>query len=177
MQLSAPTRSERFLLPRFLEASRADFEGRRKRRGTHALIIGVSAYPNLPEKNRWELKPLQCAAISAFTFAEWLADGYNSGLGAPLLSLRILLSPSEAEVGVLTQERLSGIESATGGLPTKAARAWLNDCLAFPGNVAVLYVAGHGVSFLARALTCCWRTSATRLSCGTRFPSHRSVTH
>src|SRR4051794_29088191 len=71
-------------------------------KGTHALVIGVSSYDNLPQreegpKGPWELVELESAATAALYFAEWLNERYNSGEGAPLQSLRVLLSPSDNE--------------------------------------------------------------------------------
>jgi hypothetical protein len=118
-------------------------------KGTHALVIGVSAYDNLPPPDGeagepWYLVQLQSAATAGLLFAEWLNEHYHSGEGAPLQSLRVLLSPSKEEGQRLT-ERLGGAPAATWKNVIDALRAWSDDLVRFPGSTSLIYLAGHGV--------------------------------
>jgi hypothetical protein len=70
--------------------------------GTHAFIVGVSAYPFADGPDATAsggesgIANLTCAARSASEVAAWLLGEYNN-LDAPLASLRILLSPVDGE--------------------------------------------------------------------------------
>lgn len=125
-------------------------------KGTHALVIGVSAYDNLPPpdgdpEDPWNLVQLQSAATTGLLFAEWLNERYNSGEGAPLQSLRVLLSPSKAE-GQRFGERLGRAPLATSQNTRDALRAWSADLLRSAGSTSLIYLAGHGVFAEGRQL-------------------------
>ncbi len=129
------------------------------RDGTHALVIGVSDYRYLPTAfdeatpdgagETLGLTSVTTPAVSAWRFANWLTGG--SGLNrpeTPLASVRLLLSPSQAEVDATPA--LGDLDAATVPPPTRdnvldALYAWRDACNARPGNLAVLYVAGHGI--------------------------------
>ncbi len=129
------------------------------RDGTHALVIGVSDYRYLPADfdddlptgagETLGLTRVTTPAISAWRFAHWLTG--ERGLNrpeAPLASVRMLLSPSPAEIDATPA--LGDLEADVVPLPTRdnvldALYAWRDACNARPGNVAILYVAGHGV--------------------------------
>jgi hypothetical protein len=118
-------------------------------KGTHALVIGVSAYDNLPPPGGkavapWQLVQLQSAATAGLLFAEWLNEHYHSGEGAPLQSLRVLLSPSKAE-GQRIANRLGGAPTATSENVKHALRAWSADLVRSRGSTSLIYLAGHGV--------------------------------
>src|SRR5262245_13192882 len=77
------------------------------KRGLHALIIGVSAYPHLPTSPPPEpgerrgppdfgLRPLASASLAAFELYRWLIRQKDE-LDAPLATCWLLLSPSEEE--------------------------------------------------------------------------------
>lgn len=129
----------------FLERHAAAYAGRGSAVGTHAIVIGVSAYPALRGgKSQWPMEELNSAAISAVRFAEWLNESFRHADGAPLRSLRVLLSPSEAEAKTLG-ERVGDAPRAKRNEVKDAVKAWLADCEAMPHCTAVMYVAGHGV--------------------------------
>lgn len=117
---------------------------RRTARGTHALVIGVSAYPVLRRRSVWGLEELSSAATSALRFAEWLNGEFRSGCNAPLRSLRVLLSPSTIEENSLGA-RLAGVSPAIRDNVRASLLAWIKDCQVVSGSTAVLYAAGHGV--------------------------------
>jgi hypothetical protein len=115
--------------------------------GVHALIVGVSDYLNLPEADEppsdetWNLSKLSSPALSALKIFDYLA---TVGLRLPLKTVRLLLSPSSAEVQV--EPRLA---NAT---PTRASRAefskhavqWRKDASSNPEDMTFFYFAGHG---------------------------------
>lgn len=123
--------------------------------GTHALVIGVSAYEFLlggancsPQGRVLDIGQLSAAARSASEFAAWLMDDYHR-TDLPLRSLRVLLSPSPGETIAPSIERLlSGDWRAT----RENVEAMFAGFMAAVGahkdkNVAIVYVAGHGVQF------------------------------
>jgi caspase domain-containing protein len=116
---------------------------------THALVVGVSEYDHLPgdgNTTTFGLLPLRSAAASAWAFARWLEQSYANA-NAPLATVRLLLAPSQDE---MTQTPELGALPATVGEPSAQAVKtalfdWKADCDARPENVAILYVAGHGI--------------------------------
>jgi hypothetical protein len=151
---------------RFLERPLAAGEGSAGP-GTHALVIGVSAYDNLPEPEAartepWGLLQLDSAATAAVLFAEWLVDKYKSGEEAPLRSLRVLLSPYAPTEADWLGERIGDAPPATRANVKTAIQSWAADLEARApedeeaarrrsyaneptgGNTSLLYVAGHG---------------------------------
>ena len=114
----------------------------------HALIIGVSRYRHLPggggpvstDPLAAGLTQLSAAAASALRVAMWIRDHYeppNAGRG----SIRLLLSPAPGEA---LAENVS-VPPATSREVSSAVAAWRRDVRAHAGNVALLYVAGHGI--------------------------------
>ncbi len=120
--------------------------------GTHALIIGVSAYPHFadgpaptPTGMEFEMEQLSAAARSASEFAAWLLNDYHCNR-APLRSLRVLLSPAAGEpIHPAVAALLVGDYAATRPNVETALAEWLIACNARNDNVAIVYVAGHGV--------------------------------
>lgn len=122
--------------------------------GTHALVIGVSAYRHFEEgpapTGQGELLgmgQLTGPARSASDIAAWLLDpkGYRN-TRAPLASLRVLLSPGEDEAlnpaldayaDKIRQATLDEVDAAFNELRHASDR--------HPGNVVIVYAAGHGV--------------------------------
>jgi hypothetical protein len=101
---------------------------------THALVIGVSAYPGRP----LGLGDLPGAATSALMFARWLRDEYRPP-DAPLGSVRLLLGPSRGEPAE------PDVAAPTRDEVVKALNDWRADCHSSPENVAIVYLCGHGV--------------------------------
>lgn len=120
--------------------------------GTHALIVGVSAYLHLedgiaptPTGIAFQMEQLSAAARSASEFAAWLLKDYRCDR-APLRSLRVLLSPSPGEVvHPDIAALLNGDFSATRANVSTALGEFRNACNANTDNVAIVYIAGHGV--------------------------------
>lgn len=124
------------------------------RPGTHALVIGVSAYKFLiggtdenPAMEELGIGQLTAAARSASEFAAWLLDGYRRE-DRPLSSLRVLLSESPGEVIHPTiQAMLSGDHRATRANVNQILTEFIVAATHRTENVAIVYVAGHGVQF------------------------------
>ena len=119
--------------------------------GTHALVIGVSHYPfasgpaATPDGSSFDLVDLSSAARSASEFAAWLLEEYLHP-GAPLASLRVLLSPADGErIHPSIANRLSDDHAATSAAVRADLAAFRADCSRSPDDVAVVYIAGHGV--------------------------------
>jgi hypothetical protein len=126
--------------------------------GVHALVIGVSKY--LPPRR---LRPrrfddLRGTAPAASHFARFLVEDFHHPAGKPLRTVRLLMSPMPDQSDFLL----------TGGRPwtqagydevNDALEDWAADCDSHIDNIALLYVAGHGVvtpdqaywAFLSRA--------------------------
>ena len=113
---------------------------------THALILGVSVC-GAKAKRRFGLSDLDCAVLGALRFAHWLNDSYRSGEGAPLGSLRVLLSPSATERQLVPAADLADVQPCRGECVMEAVDEWLADCDRADGNVALLYGAGHGLRY------------------------------
>jgi hypothetical protein len=126
---------------------------------THALVIGTSKYPHLLPKDVWNedaraalldlgLEQLTSTATGAYRFAEWL-KAQGKYLDGPLASIRLLLSPTQAEAKGLGIEAELGtkkpIRPACFSQVRRAFRSWYADCNESRHNVALLYVAGHGL--------------------------------
>lgn len=124
--------------------------------GTHALIIGVSAYDYLlggskcgcsEQGSDSGLGQLTAAARSADRFATWLMNDYRRK-GFPLRSLRVLLSPTtEDEVSESLKGKLGEDSIPTRENVANAFRKFKNAAASHPDNIAIVYVAGHGVQF------------------------------
>jgi len=120
--------------------------------GTHALIIGVSLYPHIadgddptPEGESFQLEQLSTAARSAAEFAAWLLNEYHSPK-APLRSLRVLLSPAPGEqLNAVIQALLPPAHAATRSAVEQDLVGFRAACDSHRDNVAIVYVAGHGV--------------------------------
>lgn len=124
--------------------------------GTHALVIGVSHYPFLAGNGateaglRFGLEDLSSAARSASEVVAWLLNEYRNP-GAPLASVRVLLSPAEGETladGVV--ERLTAPYAATRDAVEHDLMAFRASCSERRDNVAFVYVAGHGIQLTKR---------------------------
>lgn len=117
-----------------------------KRPAAHILIIGVAAYQSDQYK---EL--LRTATISAREFADWFVDRDESRFnnpGCPLGSVAILLSETRG---------LDSSDYAGGGIPRATfnntqicVRSWLERINSTKDNLAIMYVASHGKSYLSR---------------------------
>jgi hypothetical protein len=92
----------------------------------HAVLIGVSAYPHLPNgggapaPKSFGLKQLSSSALSAFRMHEWLT-GAATKLPLPLGSVELLVSPSAGELAA--EPRLAGRTPATRAEVVKAMKS------------------------------------------------------
>lgn len=120
--------------------------------GAHVLVIGTSAYKHLDDgtepTNKGELfgmQQLTAAARSASEFAAWVLNEY-ANTRAPLRSLRVLLSPAAGEqIHQDIAAKLAGDFSTTIENVKKEIIAFRKACNTFKENIAIVYVAGHGV--------------------------------
>lgn len=112
----------------------------------HVLVIGVAAYQSAKFK-----KLLQTATISAREMADWFVDSTKarySNSRCELGSVAVLLSETP---GSARSVYLSGdVPRATFDNAKVATRAWVERINTHRDNLAILYVASHGESFLNR---------------------------
>ena len=121
---------------------------------THALVVGVSRYANLPAKGgpasadefKMGLKQAETPVAGAFAFAKWLRDVMVNP-AAPLSTLRLLLSPSQLELQADADlaNAAPTVEAATTPNVRKALLEWWTECRGDPKGIAVVYMSGHGV--------------------------------
>ncbi|MFV8165255.1 hypothetical protein ACNQVK_24720 [Mycobacterium sp. 134] len=115
----------------------------------HALVIGVSEY----EGDRFKL--LRGAAPAATHFARFLLHDFHHPEEVPLQTVRLHLAPpanmTEADQAeyLLTDGR--PYQPASYQAVERALAAWAADCDAHPGNIAVLFVTGHGLATSSQA--------------------------
>lgn len=123
--------------------------------GTHALVIGVSRYRHVEGGDRptdlgesFGLEQLTAAARSASEFAAWLFNSYHHP-GAPLRTVHVALSPSEGEelhADVAARLPADPDEwAARRGVVEQDLIEFVTECAKDHENVAIVYVAGHGV--------------------------------
>jgi hypothetical protein len=112
----------------------------------HVLVIGVAAYRS-PEFT----KLLNTATISAREVADWFVDGAKARFSNPdcgLGSVAVLLS--ETPDNAKSTYAGGKIPRATFASAKEAVRAWVGRLSTHKDNLAILYVASHGESFLNR---------------------------
>ena len=121
--------------------------------GTHALVVGVGEYPFLNggkhevPNNPFGLKQLKSSPISARAVRDWLtatgtyAANERAGLNnpaAPLASVECLISDAAPPAGEV-------LDVPTAARFDQVFNEWKARCDANPGNVAFLYLCGHGL--------------------------------
>lgn len=117
--------------------------------GVHALVIGVSHYAHLPRHDdppaaaSWGLCSLGATALSAARIADWLRGAAT--LVQPLKTLRVLLSPTDAETASMP-DWAAGVEEPSRVSVGQHVWDWHGDCQDHPHSVAFFYYAGHGFS-------------------------------
>lgn len=124
-------------------------EPRKGKPGLHALIVGVSDYPNLPDEDApdaskvLKMRRLSSSALAAYKIYKWL-DSWKANLEVPLTTCRLLLSPSPLELKA--EPELAGkADPATLSNFRKAVQQWREDAASSPKNMTLFYFAGHGV--------------------------------
>ncbi|TPK87356.1 caspase family protein [Mesorhizobium sp. B2-4-17] len=115
----------------------------------HVLIVGVGAYQSPKFK-----APLTTTTISARAVADWFVDGAKAGFRNetyPLGSVAVLLSePAVAGGGNFTSYAGGEVPRATLKEIAEAVKAWVRRINTSKDNLAILYVASHGESFLSQ---------------------------
>jgi hypothetical protein len=118
---------------------------------THALVIGVGAYPYLTGGDDAddglipalsEVGQLTSAAVSARAFADWLVSGRPDRWTAPLSTVDLLINGPGAATFPTTAQQ--GDEPTINNIQGAFDR-WLRRCEKNADNVAILYFCGHGV--------------------------------
>jgi hypothetical protein len=117
--------------------------------GTHALVIGVSAYRYLPSETdktdsprSFGLRRLWGAASAAYVFQNWLHNNADK-LAAPLKTLRLLLTPDQAEVDEIDDLDRSQAKGSFNNM-VSAVYAWREDAAYNPEDATVFYFCGNG---------------------------------
>jgi hypothetical protein len=126
-------------------------------RRIHALVIGVSMYHEPAARYGTRLPSMAGPAVAAHRFARYLLAEFQEQTppGRRLATLRLLLSPIRGEKLTVTTSGNGTLKKTVAGLSfgdavrkdvSVALQDWADDCHADPRNIAVLYVAGHGVA-------------------------------
>jgi hypothetical protein len=115
--------------------------------GTHALIVGISHYPNLYSKTGpfaelgLGLQPLTSAAISAWAFWEWLKV---ARLPVPLASCRLMLAASQEE-----ESRVPALRKLRRPCDSDSfidnVSDWREDASSHDKNITLFLFVGHGL--------------------------------
>ncbi|WP_433222003.1 hypothetical protein ACQP00_22280 [Dactylosporangium sp. CS-047395] len=114
--------------------------------GVHALVIGISQYDRRRRGGAQVMANLPGAATAAARFARFVADELRDPTGVPVRTVRLLTS-------LMPDQTVPDSDEASLEQVQFALDDWAEDCDRHPGNVAVLYIAGHGV---ATALDARW---------------------
>ncbi len=126
-----------------------------KAKGAHLVLIGVSDYPHLyqgsdPAADHGGMGQLEVSARTALRLFDWLR-GRGEFSGAPIVSLRLLLSPRGpelAEAGALAENHY---RPATYADIDASIKGWSRQVFGAEGegdNVAMLFFSGHGLESL-----------------------------
>jgi len=113
---------------------------------THALVLGVGKYAESRPRRGTPRKPFETlpgAARAAHRFASYLRQEFREPEGRSLATLRLMLSPLKRECADL---RSPNHRPATMSEVTRALQDWADDCNTNDQNLAILYIAGHGVA-------------------------------
>lgn len=134
--------------------------------GLHALVIGVSDYQYLPAAGQFPdlkkvtlgLTKVNIPATGAYRVANWFKTNYWHPT-VRLKTIRLLLSPSQDEIKqpefpelaeFAKPDAASAAPSQTRAITSEVWQAmldWQEDCRSHPDDIAVMYVAGHGVQW------------------------------
>jgi len=124
--------------------TRATLQGRP---GTHAFIVGVDHYPNLPKDGEpdtdrsFGLRQLRWSVASARAFYRWLVEEYSNP-AAPLATCRVLASHGEQPAA---DDPFADVAGASLDDFLFAAHDWRADAALHPESVAIFYFAGNGI--------------------------------
>jgi hypothetical protein len=133
---------------------------------THAIVIGVGAYPHLPGGAKEQTNPaprtlglgqLTSPPLSAMALTNWLLGSHHNP-AAPLGSVELLLSPATYTPSALAAQRLGVpeapmvVDEATHDKIKAAFALWYRRLNAREDNVGFFYFCGHGVEASDRYL-------------------------
>ena len=119
---------------------------------THALVIGVGAYPHLmggtgplsPDNDG--MRQLTSPPVSAREFATLLASRFHHP-GRPLASVALLLSEAQPAAFVHPRsQKAIQVEGANYDNAAEAIQAWKMRGATNPDNLLIFYFCGHGMS-------------------------------
>ncbi|WP_433476427.1 caspase family protein [Spirillospora sp. CA-142024] len=129
-------------------AVRTIFERALPGRRTHALVIGVGAYPHCGGQGVTPLaqrvEPLSCAPVTAHKVARWLLEHQRSDTAAPLASMEVLISPYPGRSTAPIEGTVPA--AATYDNVIVAFDRWLERCNQDEDSVALFYFCGHGLA-------------------------------
>jgi Caspase domain len=117
--------------------------------GVHALIVGVSDYLNLPDADEppaepfWFMSKLSSPALSAFKVFQAIQQ--KDALRLPLKTVRLLLSPSQAEITAEPALANSGAARANRTAFETAVADWRGDATRNASDITFLFYSGHGI--------------------------------
>lgn len=116
--------------------------------GTHVLLVATSQYDNLPQdgsRGPLGLRQLTSAVLGVYRLGLWMRKNAEF-FAPPIRSIRMAISPSDVEM-----REIRRLDASTDWLsPTRdnvkrLLLAWQETCQDQPNNVAILYIAGHGI--------------------------------
>ena len=118
--------------------------------GLHVFIVGVSGYPNLLAQTSADpnppealgLRQLTSTSLTAYRIYQWI-DAHRSQFPIPVVTCRVLLSPSAIELGV--EPKLADFPTSTLRNFLQAAKDWRKDASTSAQNATLFYFAGHGI--------------------------------
>ena len=118
------------------------------RPGVHALVIGTSQY-RYSHKTATaydDLGDIPGAAFGAAKFAKFLSEDYHDPLDHEILTVRLLLTPTDDdELSALKELGVTWLPATYDGV-REALLEWYEDCDGFAENITILYAAGHGAT-------------------------------
>ena len=139
---------------------------------THAIVIGVGAYPHLPGGAKEQTEPapkslglgqLTSPPLSAAAITNWLLGAHHNP-AAPLGSVELLLSPATYTPSAEAAQRLGvtlpaagtpmpmSVEEATSDAIKAAFARWYLRLNAREDNIGFFYFCGHGLEASDRYL-------------------------
>lgn len=112
-------------------------------RGTHVLVVGITCYTHHGQG----APPPTCSTYSARAVATWFLERFVNP-DAPLASLSLLLSEDAPATFPHPKATHAGhiIPSGTATDVSEAIEKWLTRASSDVGNLAIVYLAGHGLS-------------------------------
>jgi hypothetical protein len=128
-------------------------ETRVKGPATHALLIGVGAYPHLNggkkqlTRDHEKMEQLTSPPLSARQLATWLIESFEHS-DKPLATVSLLVSEARPApfVNPATGKRTNKLELADLNSVTLAIYEWLGRGNSDPDNLMIFYFCGHGMA-------------------------------